>query len=66
VLKILLFSPKPKLKIDGKVCLQDVNQMTINTYKHIWKVARYISFIYLTIPHINLKVKGETKARTTC
>jgi hypothetical protein len=50
----------------GKVCLQDVNQMTINISKHKWKVARYVPFIHLTIPHVNLKVKGEIKARTAC
>ena len=49
-----------------KVCLQDVNQMTINTSKHKWKVARYCTIHSLTTPHVNLKVKGEKNVLERC
>jgi hypothetical protein len=50
-----------ELKMMAKMCLQDVNQMTINISKHKGKVARYCTIHSLTIPHVDLKVKGERK-----
>jgi hypothetical protein len=50
-----------ELKMMAKMCLQDVNQMTINISKHKGKVARYYTIHSLTIPHVDLKVKGERR-----
>jgi hypothetical protein len=35
-----------ELKMMEKMCLEDVNQMTINTLKHKGKVARDIPFTF--------------------